>query len=308
MGRKRRGEPVHGWVIVDKPAGATSVQCVAAVRRALNAEKAGHGGTLDPLATGLLPVALGEATKTVPYVMDGRKTYRFTLRWGESRDTDDAEGRVAAISDVRPDVAAIRAILPSFEGEIQQVPPVYSAIKVDGRRAYDLARAATPPVLVARPVVITRLTLLDMPDADHAVFEATCGKGAYMRALARDLATALGTVGHVVALRRTAVGPFRESHAIVLDKLRELGHSAVLAEHVLPVDAALADIPALVITEVEARRLKQGQPVAVLPIVKRAAQPVSSSDGLVCATIGGRTVALARIAGGELRPFRVLNL
>lgn len=308
MARRRRGRPVHGWVVVDKPSGVTSVQCVAAVRRAADAEKAGHGGTLDPLATGLLPVALGEATKTVPYVMDGFKTYRFRIRWGEGRDTDDAEGRITEVSAVRPDAAAVRAVLQRFEGEILQVPPVYSAIKVDGRRAYDLARADTPPDLEARPVVVRRLSLADLPDADHADFEVVSGKGAYMRSLARDIARALGTVGHVVALRRTTVGPFGEAHAILLDKIRELGHSASLAEHVLPVDAALADIPALVLTEVEARRLKNGQAVAALPIVRRAAHPLSSRDGLVCATAAGRPVALARLVGGELRPLRVLNL
>ena len=308
MARKRRGQPVHGWVVVDKPAGVTSVQCVSAVRRATNANKAGHGGTLDPLATGVLPVALGEATKTVPYIMDGLKRYRFRVAWGERRDTDDAEGRVVAVSAERPSEAAIRDVLPRFEGEIEQVPPAYSAIKVDGQRAYDLARAEAPPTLAARPVLIERLTLIASPDADHAEFEAVCGKGAYMRALARDLGEALGTLGHIAALRRTAVGPFTEAHAIVLDKVRELGHSAALAEHVLPVDAALADIPALTLTEVEARRLKNGQPVAALPVVRRAAHPLPSRDGLVCATAAGRPVAVARIAGGELRPLRVLNL
>lgn len=308
MARRRRGRPVHGWVVVDKPSGATSVQCVAAVRRAADAAKAGHAGTLDPLATGLLPVALGEATKTVAHVMDGRKVYRFRVRWGERRDTDDAEGRVAATSDRRPSAAEIAAVLPRFVGVIDQVPPAFSAIKVDGRRAYALARGDGAPQLAARPITILRLDVIDAASPDSAEFEAACGKGAYMRALARDLALALGTEGYVEMLRRIAVGPFTEDHAIPLDNVRELGHSDGLAEHVLPVEASLADIPALTLTEPEARRLQNGQPVAALPVARRSPEGLPSRAGVFCAMSAGRPVALARITGGEIRPLRVLNL
>jgi len=308
MARRRRGRPVHGWVIVDKPSGVTSVRAVAIVRAALDAAKAGHGGTLDPLATGLLPVALGEATKTVPFVMDGTKVYRFTVRWGERRSTDDAEGEVVETSAVRPGAADIAAVLDRFTGRIEQVPPQFSAIKVGGERAYDLARNDQVVALAARPVVIERITLVDQPDADHAVFEVVSGKGAYMRSLARDLATALGTVGHVAALRRTAVGPFREVHAISLDGARSLGHSAAPGQAILPVEAALAGIPALILTEPEANRLHRGQAVAALPVVRRLPHKLTAADPVLCTTAAGKPVALARIQGGEVRPVRVLNL
>ncbi len=308
MARKRRGQPVHGWVIVDKPSGVTSVQVVSAARRAFDAAKAGHGGTLDPLATGLLPVALGEATKTVAYMMDGVKVYRFTVRWGERRATDDAEGEVIATAVERPGAETIEAALPRFTGRIEQVPPAYSAVKVDGQRAYDLARADQAVDLQPRPVVIEQFRLLGCPDRDHAVFEVVSGKGAYMRSLARDLALALGTHGHVAALRRIAVGPFREADAISLDRLRALGHSPELREHLLPVEAALADIPALALTEPEACRLHRGQAVAALPIVRRLTGKFTPADAVLCTTAAGKPVALARIEGGEVRPVRVLNL
>ena len=221
--RKPRGRPLDGWLIVDKPAGLTSTDVVNRVRRMFDAQKAGHGGTLDPLATGLLPVAFGAATKTVPYVMDGTKLYRFTLRFGEARDTDDADGQVIETSDVRPDDAAIRDALPRFRGDIMQVPPIFSAIKIAGERAYDMAREGRAPVLEPRPARIDRFDLVERPDADTAVFEVASGKGVYMRSLARDLAQACGTVGHIAALRRLRVGPFLEQHAIPLDKLREAG-------------------------------------------------------------------------------------
>lgn len=224
---KRKGRPVHGWVIVDKPLGLTSTQCLARVRRLTDAAKGGHGGTLDPLATGILPIALGEATKTVAWVMGSGKTYRFTVRWGIATATDDAEGGPVATSDRRPGRAAIEAILPGFTGQIMQRPPAYSAIKIDGARAYDLARAQSReggevPDLAPRPIRIDRLALVDCPDPDHAVFEVDCGKGAYVRALARDFGEALGCFGHVVALRRTRVGRFDESRAFSLDSLAEL--------------------------------------------------------------------------------------
>ncbi len=308
MGRRRHGVPVHGWLVIDKPAGVTSAAVVTAVRRATHAAKAGHGGTLDPLATGVLPIALGEATKTVSYVMDGLKIYRFTVRWGESRKTDDAEGEVLDTSDVRPTEGAIRAVLPRFVGEIEQVPPIFSAVKVAGQRAYALARAEKPVELESRMVHVEGFELIDMPDGDHAVFEVTAGKGTYMRALARDLAVALGTVGHVAALRRRSVGPFTESAAIPLDKLDALGHSDGLKEHLLPVGAALDGIPALNLTEAEGRRLQRGQPVAVLPVASRSSIKHLSKDAVFCAMAMGRPVALAKVKGGEIRPLRVLNL
>lgn len=308
MARRRRGRPVHGWMVVDKPSGVTSARAVDIVRRSIDAAKAGHGGTLDPLATGVLPVALGEATKTVPYLVDERKSYRFRIRWGESHDTDDVEGKVTDVSDVRPTAQQIREVLPRFRGEIDQVPPHYSAVKVNGRRAYDLARADVPVDLPPRRVTVERFELLDIPDADHAEFEVVSGKGTYMRALARDVAVALGTLGCVDALRRTAVGPFTEDGAIPLDNIRTLGHSAALMEHVLAVETALAGIPALVLTEGEARRLHSGQAVAVLPVARRQGQRLPSKDGIVFATAAEKPIAVARIHGGELRPLRVLNL
>ena len=308
MGRRRRGRPIHGWLVVDKPLNVTSNDVVVRARRALDAAKVGHGGTLDPLASGLLPLAFGEATKTVSYVMDGAKVYRFTVRWGEATETDDREGAVIATSDVRPDRAAIEAVLPSFVGEIDQVPPAYSAIKVDGRRAYDLARNDEVVELEPRKVRIDRLELIAMPDADHAEFEVHSGKGAYMRSLARDLALALGTVGHVAALRRIKVGPFTESMAISLDKLEELGHSAPPLDQLLPVETALADIPALALTEAEARRLHHGQPVPALPVIARSPGKKVAQGDVLRAMAGNRLVAIASIKGGEIRPLRVLNL
>jgi tRNA pseudouridine55 synthase len=295
-------------VILDKPSGMTSFAAVSAVRRALGAAKAGHGGTLDPLATGLLPIAMGEATKTLPYIVDSRKSYRFTVRWGEARDTDDSEGAVVATSAHRPEPAAIETALLQFVGVIEQVPPTYCAIKVEGRRAYTLARADIRIVLPPRPILIERIDLIAIPDADHAVFDVSCGKGAYMRALARDVAVALGTVGHVTALRRTAVGPFTEQDAIPLDKVQAVRHSDAVPQQVLPVAAALADIPALALTEAEARRIQRGQAIAALPVVSRLPQSVLSKDAVICAMAEDKPIALAQIRGGEVRPLRVLNL
>ena len=288
----------HGWVIVDKPAGLTSAAVVGRVKRLTGARKAGHGGTLDPLATGVLPVALGEATKTVPFIFEGRKTYRFAVRWGESRSTDDAEGEVTGASAVRPAREAIVAALGRFTGRIAQVPPVYSAVKHGGQRAYALARAGRPPPLAPRLVDVHRFELVAQPDRDAASFVVECGKGTYVRALARDLAAALGTVAYVTELRRTRSGPFHEDQAISLDKLAALGHSARPETYLLPVEAALAGIPALALTDSQAERLRHG--VAV---------PVSSRhDGTVCVTAAGRLVALAEVAGCELRPVRVFDL
>jgi tRNA pseudouridine55 synthase len=307
MPRKGRRD-INGWLVIDKPAGPTSAAIVGKLRKLTNAAKVGHGGTLDPLATGILPLAFGEATKTVSFAMDGRKSYRFTVRWGEARSTEDAEGEVTATSDHRPDGAAIRAVLSRFIGEIEQVPPAFSAIKVDGRRAYQLARADQPVALKPRRVTIERLDLVEIVDADHAVFEADVGKGTYIRSLGRDISQALSTVGHLAALRRTRVGPFAEKDAISLESAMDLGHSARLAEVMLPVATALDDIPVLALTEAEARRLGHGQAVPVLAAALRSPLTSLSQGAVVCAMTEGKPVALARISGGELRPVRVLNL
>ena len=304
MGRKRTGLPIHGWVVLDKPLGMSSAQAVAAVRRTTGAAKAGHGGTLDPLATGILPIALGEATKTVSYVMDGAKTYRFRVQWGENRTTDDYEGEILGISPVRPSKEDISAALPRFTGEIDHVPPVFSALKVDGERSYALARAGNAPELAPRRVRIDQITLLGA-ETDCADFEVRCGKGTYVRALARDLALALGTLGFVAQLRRTACGPFTEIQAISLDRLGLFVHSA--ASFVLPVATALDDIPALAVTEDEAQCLSRGQPIPVLgPDGIRVS--AASLHNVVRVETADRLVALARIDDGMVRPVRVLHL
>jgi tRNA pseudouridine55 synthase len=308
MARKRRGNPVHGWLILDKPAGMSSAQAVGAVRRLFDAQKAGHGGTLDPLATGVLPIALGEATKTVAWAMEGRKAYRFTVRWGERRTTDDAEGPVIETSDRRPGRAEIEAALPAFLGEIQQRPPEFSAIHLDGERAYDLARRGESVVLAPRPVHVESLRLVAIPDPDHAEFEAEVGKGTYIRALGRDLAGALGTVAHVARLRRIRVGPFTEARAISLENLASLGHSPGPFGHLLSLETALDDIPALALTEAEANRLRCGQTVLLLRPSDRAYVLELGDGHRIRATCGEKLVALAEIAAGALRPVRVLNL
>lgn len=307
MSRKRRGVPVHGWLIVDKPLGVSSAAVVGKAKRLLNAEKVGHGGTLDPLASGVLPLAFGEATKTVSLVMDGRKTYRFTVRWGIARSTDDAEGEITATSDHRPDRAAIDAALPGFLGTILQQPPAYSALKVDGQRAYDLARAGEVVELAARPVDIFSLTLVDLPDADHATLEMDCGKGTYVRSLARDLALTLGTVGHVSMLRRVAVGPFHEKDSILLDSADESGHSPPLSDRLLSIMTVLDDIPALALSAAMAQRLRQGQTLSLTPGdwgVLADCPP----DAVIVATSEKLPVALCQREGAVLRPSRVFNL
>src|SRR4029077_20527124 len=248
--KKSAKRAVHGWVVLDKPIGMTSTHAVAVIKRLFSAKRAGHAGTLDPLASGCLPIALGEATKTVPFVVDGRKTYIFTVRWGEERDTDDAEGRVVSTSASRPERAAIEAVLPRFTGTIEQVPPRFSAIKIEGERAYDLAREGETVEIAARAVTIDRLEVVDVPDPDHAIFAAECGKGTYVRALARDIGRLLGVFGHVSALRRSRVSPFIESDMISLERLEALCHRAAagegnLARMPLPGETALDDIPAL---------------------------------------------------------------
>jgi tRNA pseudouridine55 synthase len=306
--RKRRGRVVNGWLIVDKPSGMTSTTVVNRVKRLYDAAKAGHGGTLDPLATGLLPIAFGEATKTVPYVMDGLKTYRFTLRLGQRTETDDAEGDVVEESDVRPSEEDIRAALPQFIGNIQQTPPIYSAIKVNGERAYDLARANKPVVLEPRPIYIEDFQLIGYTDSDHADFLVMSGKGAYMRSLARDLAQVVGTEGHISALRRLKVGPFTENDAISLDELDSIGQIVALEQRLLPVAAALDDIPALRLTGIEASRLKNGQTVSLLRKVdlQRIADFIDGDT--VLATGQDGPIALVRYMAGEVQPIRLLNL
>jgi tRNA pseudouridine55 synthase len=304
---KRVKHDVHGWVVLDKPVGMTSTHAVSVIKRLFTAKRAGHAGTLDPLASGCLPIALGDATKTVPFVMDGRKAYSFTVRWGEERDTDDAEGRVVASSDRRPSAEEIVAQLPAFVGAIEQVPPRYSAIKIEGERAYDIARDGEEFELKPRTVNIERLELEAMADADHSRFRAECGKGTYVRALARDLGRLLGCHGHVSALRRTAVGPFAEGDMISLEGLESLCHRAAfgelsLADALLPVATALDDIPALAVSRADAARLQRGQAVLLrgrdAPMVR----------GTVYVTASGSLIALAEVDRGEVVPKRVFNL
>jgi tRNA pseudouridine55 synthase len=312
MARKKKGSPVHGWVLVDKPEGVTSTQVVGIVRRVFDAQKAGHAGTLDPMATGVLAIALGEATKTVPYAMDATKTYRFTVTFGESRDSDDAEGAVTGTSDKRPSRETIEAAIPKLTGTISQTPPVYSAIKVDGERAYDLARDGEDVVLEPRMVVIHSVRFLGMPDAGHAEFEMVCGKGTYVRAWARDLALSVGTLGYVSQLRRLAIGNFNDEQAIGLEQLRGFMHSPAAFEHLRPISTALDGIPALAVTGQDAVRLKSGNPILVRPREFERITESAQTDDLQGLTVflstgDGEPVALASFAEGELRPFRVFN-
>ena len=308
MARRRRGRAVNGWVIVDKPAGVTSTRAVNAVRRAFDAAKAGHAGTLDPFATGVLPVALGEATKTVPYVMDARKSYRFEVRWGEERDTDDCEGAVIRTSDVRPDRETIESALGEFQGEIEQVPPRYSAVRVGGRRAYDLARNDEAVDLPPRRIRIDEFVLEDMPDPDRAILRVTSGKGAYMRALARDLARNIGTAGYLSRLCRLSVGTFVCEKAVSLDFLDVQAHSPAAFEYLLPVEAALDGIPAVDLTGDEANRLRRGQQVPMFRASDRVRRGDLREGDLLCAVSEGKPVAISRIRDGCVSPVRVLNL
>jgi tRNA pseudouridine55 synthase len=305
--RRKRGRPLDGWLIIDKPQKLTSTDVVNRVRRGLDAQKAGHGGTLDPLATGVLPIAFGHATKTVPYIMDGTKLYRFTLRLGEARDTDDADGAVIASSDVRPTDDQLRAALPPFRGDIMQIPPIFSAIKVAGERAYDMAREGRPPVLEPRPARVDRFDLIERPDADHAVFEVQSGKGVYMRSLARDLAVACGALGHIAALRRLRVGPFTEADAIPLDKAMPAEDTARSSpDLLLPIATALADIPALALTAEETVLLKQGQAISLITLMGRIPEAANPNNGVVRAMAGGFVIGLCRLEDGWLRPERIL--
>jgi tRNA pseudouridine55 synthase len=297
---------LHGWLIIDKPAGMTSARVVSQIKRATGA-KTGHAGTLDPLATGVLPLALGEATKTARFAAAGAKRYRFTVRWGIARDTDDREGAVTAQSPLRPEPAAIEAALPRFTGTLLQRPPAYSAIKIAGRRAYALARAGKAPEMAERPVEIAELRLTARPDLDHAEFEAVVGEGTYIRSLARDLAAALGTLGHVTELRRLAVGRFAENQAISLETALSLGHSLAASGHLLPIETVLDDIPALALTANEAARLRQGQPVTLQDESERERLARIDDGAIVGARFDRLLIALARIEDGRLRPVRIIN-
>lgn len=313
MGRRKKGLPINGWVVVDKPPGIGSTPVVNAVKRHFNAQKAGHGGTLDPFASGILPIALGEATKTMSFVMDGTKTYEFTIRWGVETDTLDIDGEVTRESGVRPGRDAILAALDGFIGEIEQVPPAFSAIKVDGRRAYDMARNGEAVELQPRVVEILSLELLDMPDADHAVLRMSCGKGTYVRSFGRDLAEALGTVSHLAQLRRIRVGPFGDDKAVPysqfsLEQQAESDHNPAQSGALLPLEAALDGIPALSLTESEAMRLRNGQPVSLLKKMDLDRVRDVEPGDIVLAMVAGKALALARFERGEIQPVRVFNV
>ncbi len=298
MSRKRSDRAVvDGWVALDKPVGLTSTQAVSRLKRIYNAQKAGHAGTLDPLASGILPVAFGEATKTVPFVQDGEKAYRFTVQWGVETNTDDSDGRMTRESAVRPERAAIDALLPQFTGEILQTPPQFSAIKIAGERAYDIAREGQQVDLKPRAVRIDSLTLIEA-SCDDATFVMECGKGAYVRALARDLGRMLGCFGHVTALRRTRVGPFVEEDAYTLD---EIENQNMAGEALLSVEAGLAELPCVVVDRDTAARLRRGGSV----ILRGRDAP---HEGVVYAACGGVPVAFGEIVQGALAPARVFNL
>ena len=316
MGRRKKGEDVSGWVILDKPDDMTSTQAVSAVRRIFNAQKAGHAGTLDPLASGVLPIALGEATKTVPWLMEAQKIYDFTIRWGVSTDTQDREGKAVATSDVRPTPDAIQAALPGFIGEIEQVPPQFSAVKVDGERAYDLARAGETVELEPRPVTVYEAELAGTEGDDLATLHIRSGKGFYIRALVRDLAAKLGAEGHVWRLRRTMVGPFSEAESVTLDDLQLLGQKGAASERLKPVETALDDIPALAINGEDAFKLRQGRPIVLLPHVMEALKPkfrdrtIAGQDAsrAAVALFQGKAIALGDVRAGKFSPTRVFHI
>jgi tRNA pseudouridine55 synthase len=308
MGRRRKGEAISGWICLDKPENLGSTQAVSRVRRAFGAQKAGHAGTLDPLADGILPIALGEATKTVPFLMEAEKSYRFTIAWGETTTTLDREGPVTAASAIRPEPAAVADALTRFVGEIDQIPPDYSAIKVGGERAYDLAREGVAMDLAPRRVVIRRAELIAAPDADHVEIEIDCGKGTYVRSLVRDLAVALGAEAHVARLRRLRVGPFTEARAMGLENLEALCHRGEALEVLLPVETALDDIPALAVTDEDAFRLTQGRSVVLLPRQVETLAARLTASRTVSALSRDRLVALCEMRAGRLNPTRVFHL
>lgn len=317
MARRKKGNPINGWLVLDKPAGMTSTQAVGKVRWLFNAQKAGHAGTLDPLATGILPIALGEATKTVPFAVDGAKSYRFTVQWGVETDTDDSQGETVETSDHRPSSDDILDILPQFTGQIMQRPPAFSAIKVDGERAYDLARDGQAVELPPRPITIDRLSLMEQISADESIFEADCGKGTYVRSLARDMGRELGCCGHITALRRTLVGGFTEDDAVTLDELIDVGEPlgddgeryrladqdvGPLLDYLLPVESALDDLFELQISSPDAARLQRGQAI----LIRGRDAPIMT--GAAFAICKGALIALGELEKGQFKPSRVFNL
>ena len=309
MGRRKKGEIVNGWVCLDKPYEMGSTEAVTRIRRLFNAQKAGHAGTLDPLASGILPIALGEATKTVPFMMEAQKVYRFTIHWGVSTDSIDREGEIIARSDVRPPREQVISALPAFVGEIDQVQPAFSAIKVDGQRAYDLAREGVEVELKARRVTIHEAAVTDAPDADHVEITMRTGKGVYVRSLARDLAAMLGAEGHVSALRRERVGPFSVENAVTLDSLEEMVHRGAASEGLLPVATALDDIPELAVTDQDAFSLRQGRPIVLLPRQVETLKGQLQGDARTVSVFTGQTlVALGQLRAGRIEPDRVFNL
>lgn len=299
MGRTKKGRAISGWLIVDKPAGITSTAVVNKVKWALDAQKAGHAGTLDPAATGVLAVALGEATKTVPYITDALKCYHFRVTLGAATTTDDAEGEVIARADTRPTDAEIENALAAFRGDIQQIPPQFSAVKVDGARAYDLAREGEQMDLAARPLWVDSLTLLARPDADHVDLEMVCGKGGYVRSIARDLGRALGCLGHVQWLRRTWSGPFDAEKGVSMDQIDAEAKTDALAARLLPLELGLTDLPEFPATPEGAARLRNGNPGMVL------ASAEWDTEGW--ASLNGQAIAVGHYRGGELHPSRVFN-
>ena len=301
MARKRKGNPVHGWVVLDKPYSLGSTSAVGKVRWLFQAQKAGHAGTLDPLATGILPIALGDATKTVPFLVDAIKGYDFTLTFGANTDTWDAEGQITQTSDVRPSQDAILKALPQFIGDIEQIPPRFSAIKVGGKRSYDLARSGEVVALKSRKVRIDDVQLIET-SPDTATFSVVCGKGTYIRSLARDLAAMLGTCGHVTMLRRTRVGPFSLEDSFSLDDLEQLCHRDGVLEGLRPVETALDDILVLAVTENDAINLKHGRAIVLNP----SAELLESE--WILAMCEAKAIALCETADGQLRPKRVFNL
>lgn len=312
--RRKKGRPISGWVILDKPLDMTSTQAVGKLKWLFQAQKAGHAGTLDPLASGILPIALGEATKTVPFLMEAQKTYAFTIKWGESRDTADAEGDVIATSDKRPSVEEIEALIPQYLGNRLQTPPKYSAIKIDGERAYDLARAGEDFKLKAREVTLHDFKIMAMETSDETAFQITCGKGYYVRSLAQDMAKALGAEGYISSLRRLSVGPFEIEQSFGLAKLEEMRHKGALQEALMPLHLALDDIPAIDVNKAEASSLKQGRAIVLLPHILSEWQDTAgqNADGslsrLACAMMGEEAVGLCEIRAGRANPTRIFNI
>lgn len=303
---RRKGLPINGWLCLDKPKGMTSTAAVGLVRKVTRAAKAGHGGTLDPLATGVLPIALGEATKTVSYVMDGEKHYRFTVRFGQATATDDSEGEVIEASDQRPETEAIQDALTHFIGMIEQVPPCYAAVKVGGERAYDLARRGEVVKLEARTVWVRDLALVERPDDDHAIFDLVSGKGVYVRSIARDLGKILGCFGHVTSLRRLKVGAFEAHDAVTPDTLEQLVRDDAFPQVLRPLKDALSALPSVALTAPQAQRLRAGQSIRVAPnLVVGSGE---EEDTVIRAMASGDVIALAKLEGADLSPLRVFNL